>query len=70
MDIAEEDTVFVIDIKGLTGQLATELLGEVWEDEYMGYKYHEGDERVMNLFVLDEDFDTYYMDDDDGFDEY
>jgi hypothetical protein len=42
----------LIDVKGLSGQLATEILGETWIDDYMEYEYSEGDEHLVQLFIF------------------
>lgn len=46
-----------LDISGYSGFLATKLLGEVWEDEYTGYCYEEGDESYVELYMLIDDLD-------------
>ena len=53
-----------INMSGFTGKVATEILGEVWEDEYTGYVYEPGDERVIEMYFLDPepellDYDEY-----------
>ena len=67
----EDPVPLTIDVTGLVAKWATQILGEVWEDEYTGYRYEKGDENVVEVFMI-VDGDTYedeydlYLDEEDG----
>lgn len=58
-----------IDISGFSAFWATKILGDVWEDEYTGYRYVNGDEDYIDLYILHDDieFDIGFLEDYDIF---
>ena len=57
MTDAEIPPIFCVDLTGFTGMWATRILGEVYEDEYTGYVYEEGEENIVEIFVMADEFD-------------
>lgn len=70
MEDLKDPIPICINMSGFSGFLATKLLGEVWEDDYTGYYYEEGDENFVEMFMLvedmgyTEDYDIFIEDDD------
>ena len=64
----EEPPWISIDLTGLSGMLATRILGEVWKDDYAGYEYNEGDEAYVEVIMVTDCTyeDEYYLDEDDA----
>jgi hypothetical protein len=75
MTDVEEGVPFIIDISGFSGMIATRLLGETWEDDYVGYCYEEGDEAYVEMLVFydgddfEDEFDIYLDEEDEGYTE-
>lgn len=66
----EEPIPICVNMSGFAGFLATKILGEVWEDDYTGYYYEEGDENFVEMFMMvegpefEEDYDIFIEDED------